>query len=202
MITTIVFDMGNVLLYFKPEAFLDRTGMQWPDRELLMKAIFASPNWGKLDSGEYDEADVFAEAKKQLPERLHAVAEQMIFAWDQPVLPVPGMQELVANLKKNGYRILLLSNASRRQHDYWPQIPGSEFFDGTLISADVRMVKPESRIYQCLYEKFSLDPAECVFVDDAAQNVQGAIQTGMQAIRFENDADSLRRQLRALGVRI
>lgn len=57
MLTTILCDMGNVLLRYEPETFLDRYQVQDPqDRDLLRQEIFGSPLWPKLDWGELDEA--------------------------------------------------------------------------------------------------------------------------------------------------
>ena len=58
-----------------------------------------------------------------------------------------GMKTDGDELKKAGYGVYLLSNASYRQHEYWPRVPGSQYFDGTLISADVKLVKPLSLIH-------------------------------------------------------
>ncbi len=61
----------------------------------------------------------------------------------RPILEVDGMYELVKELKDRGYKVYLLSNASVRQHEYWPRIPAAELFDGKLISSDVHLVKPQ-----------------------------------------------------------
>lgn len=112
------------------------------------------------------------------------------------------MEQLVSDLKKAGYGVYLLSNASYRQHEYWPRVPGSQYFDGTLISADVKVVKPCAEIYDLLYETFHLVPQECLFIDDSAQNIEGAERTGMPGIVFHGDAEELRREMQAFGVQI
>ena len=73
-------------------------------------------------------------------------------------------------------------------------------FDGTLISADVGLVKPQPEIYRLLCETFSLDPDECVFIDDAINNAEGAYLCGMHPIVFHNDVAELRQKLRKEGV--
>ena len=76
------------------------------------------------------------------------------------------VMDVVRELKARGYTLYLLSNAARRQHTYWHDIPGSECFSGTLISADVHLLKPEAAIYQALFDKFDLTAASCLFIDD------------------------------------
>lgn len=201
MIRNIVFDMGNCLIYFNKDIFLDRVGAAGEDRELL-KAVIYGPDWERMDSGELDEADALALYKTRLPERLWPTAELLTTRWDRPILPVPGMADIIQELKRNGYKIWLLSNASRRQHEYWPRVPGHECFDGTLISADVLMMKPHHDIYEKLYETFSLDPAECLFIDDNPANAAASEETGMKAVIFRNDAALLRRDLAENGINI
>ena len=53
-------------------------------------------------------------------------------------------------------------------------------FDGVIISADHKLLKPEKEIYEKLYETFGLNPSECFFIDDVAANIEGAAATGMQ----------------------
>ena len=109
---------------------------------------------------------------------------------------------LIGELKSKGYGIYLLSNASYRQHEYWPRVPASRFFDGTLVSADVKLVKPQPEIYRLLCETFSLEPDECVFIDDAINNAEGAFLCGMHPIVFHDDVDELRARLRGEGVEV
>ena len=61
---------------------------------------------------------------------------------------VMGIIEAAEELKAKGYGIYLLSNASLRQHEYWPRIPAHVFFDGTIISADERVMKKTKGIVQ------------------------------------------------------
>ena len=200
MIKTIVFDMGNVLLRFDPELFLDRLDLAGEDRTLLKREVFQSLEWGRMDRGSLTDEEAVALIRARLPERLHAAVEELVCRWDRPILGIPGMAELAEELKGLGYGLYLLSNASFRQHEYWPRVPGSRLFDGTLISADVKLVKPQPEIYRLLFDRFSLRPEECFFIDDAINNMEGAFFCGMPGAVFHGDAGELRRKLRAAGV--
>ena len=202
MIRNIVFDMGNVLLRFDREFFLDAVGAQGGDRKLLLNNVYLSVEWARMDRGSMTEAEAAESMCRHLPRRLHETAHLLVDRWDRPILPVPGMEELLGELKKAGYGLYLLSNASFRQHEYWPRVPGNQYFDGTLISADVKLVKPEAEIYRLLYQAFGLDPQECLFIDDSTQNIEGAERTGMAGIVFHGDCGELRQALQAMGVRI
>ena len=111
-----------------------------------------------------------------------------------------GTADVARALKARGYTLYLLSNASRRQHDYWPRVEASRYFDGTLISADVKLVKPQPEIYRLLLEKFGLKGEECFFVDDLPSNVEGAFYAGIPGAVFHNDITRLRKDLRSAGV--
>ena len=63
-------------------------------------------------------------------------------------------------------------------------IPAIDCFDGILFSAEEKCVKPQKEIYLRLFEKFSLKPEECFFIDDLDLNIQGAKNCGMDWILF------------------
>ena len=201
MIRNILFDMGNVLIRFDRGFFIDRLGISPEDRHLLMRNVFCSVEWVRLDRGSMDEDDAVKSVCRRLPEHLHDAAARLIAMWDRPILPIPGMLELVMELKEKGYGIYLLSNASRRQHEYWPRVEASRYFDGTLISADEGVMKPQPEIYHLCLERFGLNAGECFFIDDSPPNIEGAQRCGIRgAVFYEEDVAQLRRDLRAAGV--
>lgn len=202
MIRNILFDMGNVLIRFDRDYFMQRLGLSVEDRQLLMREVFLSVEWVQMDRGSIQEETAVKQVCGRIPERLHDAAYKLISMWDRPILPVEGMYELVQELKAVGYRIYLLSNASLRQHEYWPRVPGNELFDGTIISADEGVMKPHPDYYLRAMERFRLIPGECVFIDDVPANIEGAIYCGIPGIVFHGDAKLLRKQLRACGVAV
>lgn len=202
MIRNIVFDMGNVLLRFDRELFLNRLNLREEDKALLLREVFCSLEWVQMDRGTLVEATALEKMCRRLPKRLHTAAEKLVCHWDEPLMPMEGMYELVAELKGEGYGIYLLSNASVRQHEYWPRLPVSEFFDGTLISADEKLMKPQPEIYRLLLERFDLRAQECFFIDDAPANIEGALMCGIPGAVFYGDVPLLRRALRDAGISV
>lgn len=200
MIKNILFDMGQVLIRFDQKYFIKRLGIEDADLDLLLREVYRSVEWVQMDRGTLREEDAFRSISKRLPERLHDAAWKLICMWDRPILEVAGMYELVEELKGLGYGIYLLSNASVRQHDYWPRIPASRFFDGKLISADHHVIKPQLEIYRLCLEKFGLQAEECFFIDDAPANIEGALCCGIAGAVFHGDAKLLRSQLRTAGI--
>ena len=202
MIKNILFDMGNVLLYFDRQRFLNRLDVTEEEKQQLLRRVFLSTEWVQMDRGTLDEPEAEKRMRADLPEHLHTAIHALVSEWDEPILPIPGMYELVEELKNAGYGIYLLSNASHRQHDYWPRIEASRFFDGTIISADEGVMKPGAEYYLRALQKFGLKADECFFVDDMPANVEGAAFCGIPGAVFFGDARLLRSQLRSAGVNV
>jgi len=202
MIRNIVFDMGGVLIRFDREYFIRRLGVNAEDEPVLMNEVFRSLEWARMDRGSIAEEDAVRNICARTPRRLHDSVEKLVTMWERPILPVDGIYELIEELKGKGYGIFLLSNASLRQHEYWPRIPASRFFDGTLISADVQLVKPQPEIYALLCGTFGLTPSECFLIDDTPQNIEGAFEADMPGFVFNDDAAALKTALKNRGVAI
>ncbi len=203
MIRNIVFDMGNVVVRYDPSYFVERAGIRNPeDRQLILNELFHSVEWAQMDAGTLTEETAEPRILPRFPERLHETVRELLYRWAYPRETIPGMEDLIRRLKEAGYHIYLLSNASSAQHEYWPRFPVSRYFDGKLISWDVKTVKPNPQIYRLFTEKFSLKPEECLFTDDSAANVAAAIACGWEGIVFHGSADELEEKMKASGIRI
>ena len=201
MIRNIVFDMGNVLIHWKPERFVEREGVPPEDRPAILKEVFGSVEWIQLDRGVITWEQATEKMCRCLPERLHAAARELTERWwETCLLPVEGMADLIRELKGLGYGIYLLSNAKEDLPRYFPQIPGSECFDGRIVSADWKLLKPQHEIYEVLFREYGLKPEECFFIDDLALNIEGAWYVGMGGAVFDGDLAHLRGSLNAAGV--
>ena len=203
MIKNIIFDMGSVLIRFDKKLFIERTGVtDEADKALLMREVFNSLEWARMDRGSLTDEEAADIICARVPERLHDAVRKLVAFWDRPILEIKGMYELIEELKGMGYGIYLLSNASLRQHDYWGRIPASKFFDGTLISADVKLVKPQPEIFLLLCQQFSLRQEECFFIDDSINNIEGAFLCGIRGAVFHGDAGEMRQKLNEAGVSV
>ena len=116
----------------------------------------------------------------------------------QALLP----KDLVTELYGKGYDMYVLSNASQDFHRYFDRIPGSEYLPRArrFVSSDYRLLKPQHEIYELFLEKFGLEAADCVFIDDSPPNVEAARRLGFQALVHRGDPARLRRELKELGV--
>jgi len=200
MIRNVVFDMGKVLIQFDVDHYLARFASTQEDRERLRREVFRSVEWVQLDRGTITDTQAAQQICKRLPEHLHQAVTDIFEQWHEDIPPLDGIYELASDLKDNGYTLYLLSNTSVRFHTFRKNIPALRFFDGEFISADVGLLKPELEIYQRFFQQFSLDPEECVFIDDAPANIEASFRAGMPGIVYNNDPRELRQKLRAMGV--
>lgn len=201
MIKNIVFDMGGVLIHYVPRDILSHLPLGEDEKELLMREMFNSMEWIQLDRGTISHRDALISICARLPESLHDAAVRVVNGWwEMELRPMDGMAELIAELKGLGLGIYLLSNATARQPEYFDRIPGSQYFDGRLISAHCKFLKPQHEIYEELFRAFALKPEECFFVDDLNINIEGAFCAGMSGAIFTGDINRLRRALHQAGV--
>lgn len=201
MIRSIIFDMGNVLIQWRPDIFVDQPDIAKEDRPALLREVFDSVEWVQLDRGSISFEEGMAAMCRRLPERLHGPARELTMNWwKRSLLPVEGMAGLIRELKAAGYGIYLLSNAKSDLPDYFDLIPGSECFDGRIVSADWKLLKPQREIYETLFREYRLRPEECFFIDDMPQNIEGALCAGMASAVFDGDLPRLRRSLRDAGI--
>ena len=188
-ITTIVFDMGQVLIHWTPMKIVEHMALTEQDKALLMTELFQSVEWVQTDHGTISLNQVVEQVNGRLPKHLHPAVEEIVMGWwRRPLVPMEGMGDLVKELKAQGYKIYLLSNASVDLRKYFDRIPGSEYFDGLMVSAEEKLIKPQYEIFRALYDRFHLEPEHCVFIDDSPANIEAALCTGMDGIIFRKTA--------------
>lgn len=108
-------------------------------------------------------------------------------------------EKLIDELKAAGYKLYVLSNMSREFIDFLRKQKVYENFDGDVVSCEVGIVKPMPEIYDLLLERFNLDPAETIFIDDRKENVDAAVAKGIATFHFDrNDYEGSCERLREI----
>lgn len=198
--TTILFDMGNVLIDFDPKTIVAHFVQDPLDRKLLEHAIFRGKEWASLDLGTMSDEEAIVSINRKLPEYYHQRVQIIVKTWPITNVYRPEMIPLVQALKEKGLRLVLASNASIRFYDYAQDIQALAWFDGIQISAEIHQAKPDPAFYVSLLNRFELDPQSCLMIDDRIDNITGASQVGIDGIVYDQDLSQLRSRLIELGV--
>jgi HAD superfamily hydrolase (TIGR01509 family) len=110
------------------------------------------------------------------------------------------MLDIIKALKGN-YKTGLLSNSSVEyiwdiihQHGIEP------LFDYITVSAEVRLVKPDPRIFEHILDKLNARADEAVFIDDNPKNVEAASSVGIKGLVYNGDISNLKKELSGLGI--
>lgn len=199
MITTIIFDIGNVLADFTWKEHYERFGYDDAMVERIAKATVGNPAWNEYDRGAMKLEDViqaFINADPEIEQDIRKVLNNVKTMVRRNDYAIPWIQEL----KSKGYRTLYLSNFSEKAEtecayalDFIP------YLDGGILSYQEKVVKPMPEIYERLIERYNLIPEECVFLDDTQANLDGAEKFGIHTILFSKQAQAIE-ELRKLGV--
>lgn len=196
--TTVVFDIGKVLLDWDPRYLYRRI---FSDNDLVENFLReALPMTWVL---EIDRGRPFAEA---IAERIalfpqHADA---LRAFDDRWLEtiagaIRGSVELLEKLQAHGVPTYSITNFSAEKFENARAIfPFLDSFRGIVVSGRERLTKPDPAIYRLLFDRHALDPADCLFVDDSAANIEAARALGMNVHHFIN-ADGLASSLKTHG---
>jgi len=180
MIRNIVFDLGNVLISFRPAEFLEKKGYPEELKNRILSDIFGSQEWLLLDNGDITTAEAINSiSEKTTLEK--ALITRIFDTRTEIFYPVTGNVKILPELKKQGFKLYYISNFPgdiydevKDGHDFF------EYFDGGIISAEVRISKPDEGIFRIFLEKYRLKPEECLYLDDIEKNVKAAVSAGMK----------------------
>ncbi|MFQ6818789.1 MAG: HAD family hydrolase [Blautia sp.] len=200
MIKNVIFDVGRVLVAFDWEDYLKSFGFPEEEYNRIAKATFAGPVWPERDRGLYDEEEYIRQFTERAPEYAEDI-RKVIEGSTATIKPYPYAETWVKYLKKQGYRTYVLSNYS----DYMlagtrDRLTFLKDMDGIIFSCEVKELKPEPAIYKVLLDRYGLNPQECIFIDDTAENCEAARKLGIQAVCFR-DFKQAAAELEALGVK-
>lgn len=200
MIKNIIFDFGNVLVDYNSHRIFDRYFGDVSKAEWFRETIILKDLVKYLDIGENFDYCI-KKAQEAYPEYSEAIALYNSSYYEMDGGEIPGMYDLLSGLSNNGYRLYGLTNWSYKVYEIIKKHHIFRFINGYVISSEIHMLKPNPDIYYHLIQKFSVNPMECLFVDDKMENVKGAEAVGMYGVRFVS-SQQLREDLRQLSILI
>lgn len=195
---SVIFDVGKVLF-------------EWDLRHLFAKLIddarelewfvsnVVTPEWHFQHDAGRPLADMVPERRAAFPDHAHLIDAYAARFNETIPGPVPGSLDLVERLDAAGVPLFAITNFG---HDFWhgfrPTQPIFDRFRDIIVSGTEKLMKPDPAIYRLAIERFGIDPAGALFIDDNPANVAGAEAAGIAAHRFE-DAAGLEAELVARG---
>lgn len=180
----IVFDIGNVLLLFKPKDFLKELGFNQEVQEEIYNLVFSGKEWLDLDRGVLDEAkatEIFIEKSPKLEEEIKLVMGN----WQDVLVPIEESVNILRELDKKGYNIYFLSNFHKEAFEtVYNKYDFLRIGKGRVVSYECGLLKPEKEIYERLLSLYNLNPQETLFIDDTLVNIEAAEELWIKGYHF------------------
>lgn len=192
MIKNIILDIGNVLVDFRYHDYMTELGFSEEVMKAMEERVILNDLWDQLDLGIRDEEEIINEMFTRVPEY---EKECRVF-FDNIINIVKTYdyaESWVKQLKTKGYKVYLLSNYPRSLFTLHEKSSFSfaKYVDGKVVSAFIKMSKPDARIYNYLLEQYTLKPEECLFFDDRQINIDAAVKCGFNAHLFTTYEDAV-----------
>ena len=188
----LIFDVGGVLIGYRwKEMFTDDFGLSDEGAEELAVRIFDDPLWPDFDRGLIEVDDLVEHYCALYPDS-ECYFKRLFYENDKMATDREAVWEKIAELKSRGYAIYILSNYSEflfKKHT--DHMSFRKIIDGGIVSYEVGAIKPEPKIYEKLLDKYSLDPATCIFYDDIEKNVEAARSLGLESYLVTSEEDLL-----------
>lgn len=197
--TAVIFDLGNVVNFWRPFLALNHLFADETEMEATFQKI-GFYDWNLEQDRGRSWQDGLTVAERDDPDHVHifqAYADGLDVAHSTLV---PGTSELIQRLHEKDVPLFGLTNAARASFDaVRMSAPVLTLMRDIVVSADEKMVKPDSAIFRLCLDRNGLAAGNALFIDDSAKNCAGATAVGLDAHQFV-DAATLETDLIARGL--
>jgi 2-haloacid dehalogenase len=197
---TVIFDLGGVLLDWNPRHLYRQL---FPGDEAAMEHFLANvcnSAWNRQQDAGRSIAEACALLKAEHSDKAELIDAYYGRHLDMIAGPIEGTVAILAELRERGAKLYFLSNYSAET--YRLALTRFEFlswFADGVVSGEHGVIKPDPAIYKLAIERFAIDPARAIFIDDMAINAAAARPFGIHGIHFTSP-DALRQELVELGL--
>ena len=187
----IILDMGNVLLEWNKDKILRGVVKTEKDYMILDKAIFQSGLWERLDLGTLTREELVLKVVSMIGSIYQEKVQEVVWNWPSYIEIYTEVFPLLVRLKEKGHRIFVLSNTSPVFYELLKNqlAPLEKILDGFVLSCDIKAIKPDPKMFEEILRKYQLDPANCVFLDDIADNTKMAESLGIRTYQVKQRSD-------------
>ena len=186
MIKNVVFDIGKVLVHSYWKEFMRMKGRSQETQNKMNELILNSDLWQQIDLGMISLEELIVTVKRNNP-KLSKEVDEFSRMYSEFTIVDKEVERFLIDLKTQKYQIYILSNYGK---EFFEELEKkADFFshiDGRIISHEVKLKKPDLKIYNLLVEKYDLKPDETVFIDDNKENISVAKQMKFHTILFRN----------------
>jgi 2-haloacid dehalogenase len=200
MITTIIFDLGAVLIDWNPH-YMYRTIFSDEEKMKDFLATVTTSDWNEEQDAGRSLAEGTEILVKQFPEHEENI-RAFYGRWEEMLGEAfHDTVEIFKELKESGrYKIYALTNWSAETFPVaLERFEFLHWFDGIVVSGAEKMRKPAPEFYQILLDRHDVKAQEALFIDDNYRNILAAEKLGIQSIHFTG-ADVLREKLNELSI--
>jgi 2-haloacid dehalogenase len=201
-INTIIFDLGGVLIDWNPR-YVYRTIFKTEEEIDWFFENVATHDWNENQDAGYPIAKATEDLVAQHPEWEKEI-KAYYGRWTEMLGgPIPGTVEIFRDLKQiPGLTTYALTNWSAETfHIALERYDFLHWFDGRVVSGEEKTRKPFHGFYQKLLDRYNVDPAKTLFIDDNLRNIKAGEELGIKGIHF-HDPDQLKKELINLGIQL
>lgn len=198
-VDTVIFDIGNVLFHWDQRYLYEKLIADADELDWFLAHVI-TPEWHfQTDAGRPIE-EMVAERMAEFPDHADLIAAYIPRWLETLPAMVEGSGALVEALAARGVPLYAITNFGTTFWDMFrPTQPVFDHFRDIVVSGRENLLKPDPAIFALSIERFGIDPARALFIDDRADNVEAARDAGLVAHHFR-DAPTLAAQLRALNL--
>lgn len=199
-IDTIIFDLGNVLVDWNPKYVFDDNYFDSPEKKEYFFTHICTSDWNEEQDAGRSIVTATQELVQQFPEWETAIRD-FYGRWTEMLRgPIHGTVDLFRQLKERGYKTYALTNWQVGLFDIaLVRYNFLHWFDGRVVSGEEKIRKPFHEFYQRLLDRYHVDPAKALFIDDSMRNIKAAAELGINTIHFTG-SDQLKKELNRLGI--
>ena len=178
----IIFDVGQVLVKYDWETYLDSFSFPKEERDKIAEVVFQSNTWNERDRSSETEQYYVDQMVKAAPEYEKDIREVMRRS-DETIEKTDYAEIWVRYLKDKGYHIYILSNYAtdtlERTED---KLTFLKYVDGAVFSCQVKQIKPEPDIYLEACRQIHVMPEQAYAIEDSYNGIRSAHAAGLHPI--------------------
>lgn len=201
MIKSVIFDLGNVLIYWDPKNLFNESYFDSVEKRDYFLSTICTDAWNEMQDAGRPISEATRDMIRQYPEWEPAIRDYY-GRWTEMLNgPIKESVEIFRKLKDSKkYKIYALTNwnaclfeIALARYDFL------DWFDGRIVSGEEKIRKPHTDFYKILEDRYGVVPEEALFIDDNLRNVNAAKELGYQTIHFKS-AKQMEKEMTSLQI--